>query len=140
MLDVYSGHADGPGLEAWALARRPIAGSVFMAHGEPGAVEGLRERLAAAGFPADQLIAPQLDESFRLRKGRAEAQAGATPRMAPEATAKLDWHNARAQLLLKLGEVLERAPDDAAREALIAQLRRDLGGGQVEAGPGAGSA
>jgi len=137
MLDAYSGHADARGLQAWALARRPIAGSVFMAHGEPGAVEGLRERLVAAGFPADQLIAPRLDETFRLRKGRAEAQEGATPRMAPEATAKLDWHNARAQLLLKLGEVLERAPDDAAREALIEQLRRDLGGGELDAGQGA---
>ena len=134
MLDAYSGHADAGGLEAWAKARRPIAGSVFMAHGEPHAVEGLRDRLVAAGFPADQLIAPRLDETFSLIKGRAQAQEGATPRIPPDSTSKLDWHNARAQLLLRLGEVLERAPDDAAREALIAQLRRDLGNGEVDAG------
>ena len=137
MLDAYSGHADAKGLETWALARRPVAGSVFMAHGEPHAVEGLRERLTAAGFPADQLVAPRLDETFRLRKGRAKAEEGAPARIPPNATARLDWHNARAALLLRLNEVLDRAPDDAAREALIAQLRRDLGDGALDAGLGA---
>jgi len=135
MLDTYSGHADARALEAWALARRPVTGSVFIAHGEPNAVEGLRERLILAGFPADQLVAPRLDETFSLGKGRAKAQKGEQPRIPPEATAKLDWHNARAQLLVKLSEVLERAPDDAAREALIAQLRHDLGDDAGDAAP-----
>lgn len=139
MLDVYSGHADARGLEAWALARRPIAGSVFMAHGEPHAVEGLRERLVAAGFPADQLVAPRLDETFSLGKGRALATEGAAPRIPPDAAAALDWHNARTRLLMALNEVLENAPDDAAREALIARLRKDLGGPLPDAGQGAGA-
>jgi hypothetical protein len=40
---------------------------------------------------------------------------------------------------MALNEVLENAPDDAAREALIARLRKDLGGqgvvSQVEGNP-----
>ena len=126
MLDAYSGHADAAGLVAWTQARAPVTGSVFMAHGEPHAVEGLRARLVAAGLPADQLIAPQIDETFLLRKGRVESAPGPAPRIQPEATAALDWHNARAGLLLSLNEALEQAPDDAAREALIARLAASL--------------
>lgn len=126
MFDAYSGHADATGLVNWAKARSPVSGSVFMAHGEPNAVEGLRARLTAAGFPADQLIAPQLDDSFHLRRGRAEPGEGAPPRIQPRAAARLDWHNARADLLLALNAALEQAPDDAAREALLRQLRADL--------------
>jgi metallo-beta-lactamase family protein len=126
MLDVYSGHADARGLVAWAKARGPVAGSIFLAHGEPHAVEGLRERLIKAGFPADQLVTPAIDDSFNLGKGRAAASLGAPHRIAPDAAAKLDWHNARAGLLMALNEALEKSPDDAAREALIARLRADL--------------
>lgn len=133
MFDAYSGHADAGGLVSWAQARLPVAGSIFMAHGEPHAVEGLRDRLIAAGLPADQLIAPRLDETFVLRRGHAEAGEGARPRIPPEAAARLDWHNARAGLLMALNESLERAPDDAAREALIAQLRAVLGEAAVGA-------
>jgi metallo-beta-lactamase family protein len=126
MFDAYSGHADAKGLVSWASARLPVSGSVFMAHGEPNAVEGLRERLTAAGFPADQLIAPKLDDTFRLRRGRAEAGEGAPPRISPRAVAVPDWHNARADLLMALNAALEAAPDDVAREALLRQLRADL--------------
>ncbi|HRD29477.1 MAG TPA: MBL fold metallo-hydrolase, partial [Caulobacter sp.] len=83
MLDAYSGHADAGGLVSWAQSRGPITGSVFLAHGEPHAVEGLRDRLVAAGFPPDQLIAPRIDESFLLRKARAEAGPAAAARIPP---------------------------------------------------------
>jgi len=126
MLDVYSGHADAQNLVAWALARGPVAGSVFLNHGEPEAIRGLKSRLQAAGLPADRLVAPEMDETFTLARTGAEARPGAPARIAPHHAAALDWHNARARLIISLGEALEGAPDDAAREALIARLQAVL--------------
>lgn len=125
-FDAYSGHADASGLVSWAKARLPVRGSIFMAHGEPNAVEGLSKRLVAAGFPADQLVAPRIDDTFKLKPGRAEQSEAAPRRIQPHAAATLDWHNARADLLMALNDALEAAPDDAAREALLARLHGDL--------------
>jgi metallo-beta-lactamase family protein len=131
-LDVYSSHADAGGLEAWAKARRPIAGKVFLAHGEPSSLEGLHDRLLAAGFPADQVIVPVIDQTFVLSRGAAVSDGAATPRIPPAAAGRADWHNARAALLMALNDALEAAPDDAAREALIARLAASL---EVRTGP-----
>lgn len=141
MLDTYSGHADAQGLVTWATARLPVAGSVFLAHGEPRAVEGLRGRLEAAGFPADQLIAPRLDETFALRAGRAEVREGAPARIPPGVVARLDWHNDRARFLIALNEALEGAGSDAAREALIRGLEGSLAkGAAIDPGQGRSAA
>ncbi|MDP1632765.1 MAG: MBL fold metallo-hydrolase [Caulobacter sp.] len=126
MLDVYSGHADAKGLEAWALARKPITGSVFLAHGEPNAVKGLQARLAKAGFPPEQLVAPTLDETFTLGTGRAEVVDTGPPRLAPDAPTALDWHNARADFLVSLNAALEETKGDPERAALIARLKKVL--------------
>jgi metallo-beta-lactamase family protein len=125
-LDVYSGHADARGLTAWAKARRPVTGRVFLAHGEPGALEGLKARLVAAGFPEAQIAVPELDQSFTVEKDRAEPLDGRPARLAPARTARADWHNARAQFLMELNQALEVAPTDAAREALLAAIARGL--------------
>lgn len=125
-LDAYSGHADARGLTAWALARRPIAGRVFLAHGEPAAVDGLKARLVAAGLPPTQIIAPALDQSFGIAKDRAEPTPGGPARLARAQAAHADWHNARARFLMELNQALEAAPDDARREALVAALVRGL--------------
>ena len=61
-----SGHADAAGLVAWAKDRLPVTGSVFIAHGEPDAAEGLRRRLIEADFAAERLVIPALDEGFAL--------------------------------------------------------------------------
>ena len=128
MLDAYSGHADARGLVAWARARRPIGGSIFLAHGEPEAVEGLRARLEAAGFPPDQPKAPQIDDAYRLAPERAVEAEHAAPRIAAGRAAKLDWHNDRTALMIALNRALDTAPDDAARQAIIARLQADLSG------------
>jgi metallo-beta-lactamase family protein len=128
MLDVYSGHADARGLVSWASDRRPVTGSVFLAHGEPEAVEGLRTRLETAGFAPAQLKAPQIDDVFRLIPEGAEVVEGGGHRIAPGRAAKLDWHNDRADLMIALNRALEAAPDDAAREAIIARLKAMIAG------------
>jgi metallo-beta-lactamase family protein len=127
-MDVYSGHADARGLVAWAKARAPVAGRVFLAHGEPEGLAGLRQRLVQAGFPAAQIMTPRLDEAFILGKGIATAVDQATPRMPPAAAAQLDWHNLRAQLVLDLDKGLDEAPDDEARQRLLNHVRVALSG------------
>lgn len=121
-LDAYSGHADARRLVAWAKQRGPIAGGVFLAHGEPASLQGLKSRLSAAGLPADRIRIPAMDEAFSLTKAGAVGSVRAARRIAPDAAARADWHNARAQLLMTLNQQLEAAPDDRARERIIAQL------------------
>jgi metallo-beta-lactamase family protein len=123
-LDVYSGHADGPALTAWAQARAPVAGQVFLTHGEPESRLALRRRLEAAGFASDRIVMPELDECFRLFPTASQREAAPSPRLAAGAATRLDWHNARSRLLLELDEALEAASDDEARMAILEQLGR----------------
>jgi metallo-beta-lactamase family protein len=124
-LDIYSGHADQGGLVAWAKARQPVAGKVFLAHGEPDALVGLREALAKSGIAPDSLVVPALDDSYRLTRSAADPQEG-HPRILPAAATRPDWHNARAELIIDLNARLEALPSDAAREALIRDFSRAL--------------
>ncbi len=124
-LDIYSGHADGPALQRWIEARSPVGGRIFLAHGEPESAKAPRERLIGAGFTANGIISPVLDQSFRLeRTGVVESPS--QRRLGAAEPATLDWHNARSELLNDLEEGLDRADDDATRLRLIEQLERDL--------------
>lgn len=124
-MDAYSAHADANGLVAWLKARAPVAGKVFLVHGEPEAREGLKPRLVAGGFDEPQLLTPALDEVFALTATAASAM-DASRRMVPGAAGKPDWRNSRAELLGAFNEALQGAPDDATREALIARLKEAL--------------
>jgi metallo-beta-lactamase family protein len=125
-MDVYSAHADATGLVAWAKARRPVAGKLFLTHGEPENLAGLNRRLVEAGFPADQIITPALDESFVLRGAQAQVGEAAPPRLLPGGATALDWHNARAELLEELELRLDRTGDDEAKMAVIRSLAKAL--------------
>ncbi len=125
-LDVYSGHADAEGLVAWTKARGPVSGRIFLTHGEPNNLLGLRRRLIEAGLPGEAINTPTLDEGFSLT-GEIEAIEPASLRLRPGAAAALDWHNARAQLLGELELRLDGATGDAERMRLIEAVRRALG-------------
>jgi metallo-beta-lactamase family protein len=128
-IDVYSGHADAPGLAAWAKARQPVGGQLFLTHGEPDALAALRDRMTGAGFAADAIRLPVLDQRYRLT--RTSAAAGEAPaRLKSEAVARLDWHNDRARFLLGLNARLDALSSDAEREALLARLETALDEGQ----------
>jgi metallo-beta-lactamase family protein len=88
-----------------------------------------------AGFGEDQIVTPELDQSFELTKaGIVHATTGAR-RIAPAQVTRADWHNARVRLLAALNDRLEAAPDDAARERLIAALSHALQPGEEEPSP-----
>ncbi len=127
-LDVYSGHADADGLVAWARARRPVRGHVFLNHGEPDALQGLARRLSRSGFSPAKILTPGLDDGY-LISGETATPVEADPvaRLAPEAVTRADWHNQRAAFNAALSEALAESPDDAAREALMARLSAVLG-------------
>ncbi|MFT3727397.1 MAG: MBL fold metallo-hydrolase [Terricaulis sp.] len=127
-LDIYSGHADAPTLERWVKARAPISESVFLTHGEPESASGLQKRLAALPEVNGRVIVPQLDQTFDVPLG-APAQPLAPakpPRMQATEPGKLDWHNARAQLLAELDRTIAGAKSDRERESLLARVSQAL--------------
>lgn len=129
-IEGYSGHADGPELERWLAARGPVAGGVFLVHGEEAAIAGLARRLEGRGLaPSAAILRPTLDEAFRLPVAappELDEAASRRRRDRPEAVGRPDWHNERAALLLAIEEALEQAPDERSRAALLARLRRAM--------------
>jgi metallo-beta-lactamase family protein len=125
----YSGHADAPELAAWLKARGPIAGGVFLVHGEPPALAALAQRIEAQGLARrGQVILPTLDDAFLLpRAGAPVLREASRRRPDPAAAGRPDWHNERAALLLAIEDAIERTADDATRRGLMARLREALG-------------
>ncbi|CAN5369324.1 MBL fold metallo-hydrolase [soil metagenome] len=121
-LDVYSGHADAAALESWLKAREPVRGQVFLAHGEPDSLHGLRDRLIAGGRGAETITLPELDQAFRITATTVTPMSGTGARLLPGTAARPDWHNARAELLEVLNQTLQALTTDAEREALLAHL------------------
>ena len=126
-IDVYSGHADASGLARWVQARAPIAGTVFLNHGEPDSLTGLQSRLAADGLPADRITIAELDQSYRLqRNAPATPTATTPPRLTSDTLTRLDWHNQRVSFLAAMQEKLNQAADDKSREELLKLLNDTL--------------
>lgn len=124
-LDCYSGHGDASDLAAWLGARSPVAGTVLLNHGEPGALAALSARLTAAGYRTETAL---LDQTWRLTRSSAEPLPGAAARLAPGQATRPDWHNDRAAFLGALNERLQALPSDAERARLLATLEAALRG------------
>jgi metallo-beta-lactamase family protein len=126
-IDVYSGHADANGLVRWAKARGSVGGTVFLTHGEPDNLTGLRRRFEADGAIARDVVIAQLDQCYRVKPaGAGEEEEAAPPRIEPRSVSRLDWHNARAAFLETLHDALDAAGSDAEREAIIEKLAAQL--------------
>lgn len=123
--DIYSAHADREALLRWLAAAAPVRGSVFLDHGEPLALEGLRTDAARIkGLPA--AIVPALGESYRLEAGRPAERVG-TPR--PDAAALVqaeDWKSRFAAFAASLEDRLRALPSDEARRRAIEAADRAL--------------
>ncbi|WP_109106381.1 MBL fold metallo-hydrolase [Azospirillum sp. TSO35-2] len=125
-LDVYSGHADRSALLAWVAARKGVNHGLFLVHGEEEARASIRQALLADGWPADRIALPALDDRVDLAASRPLAPAERHARLAPAALAGSDWHNRYAQALLTLRRTLDTAPDDPARERVLAGVMAAL--------------
>lgn len=126
-IELYSGHADGPELATWIRERGEIRGGVFLVHGEDDGRSGLAERLT--WLDPDQVVQPLLDERYDLTgplPRRLDSRQ--PPRLAPERTGRLDWHNDLSRLILDIGDTVDKAADERARAVVIRRLRRALEG------------
>jgi len=132
-IDIYSGHADRSQLVDWALARaagnRPGAARVYLTHGEPAALKGLRAALIERGMDRRRIAIAEMDQCVELGEAAPHA-VPAHKRLPPDRAAKPDWHNQYAATLLALTERLRAMPDNEEREALLARLQRDLKAGR----------
>jgi len=122
-LDNYSGHGDATDLVDWLKARGAVAGSVLLDHGEPTALATFAARLSGLGYRA---ITAGLDQTWALRRDKAEPVSRGPARLAPGQATRPDWHNERSAFLASLNAVLQQLPGDAERQALIRNLEAAL--------------
>lgn len=126
-MDDYSGHADGPELERWIAARRPIRKGIFLMHGEDNALKGLQQRLADRVIPEPLIHVPVLDEIYELTTPVPTlVETTRRHRLTPDAVVHLDWHNDMSKLILDINEKMDAAADNRARGIIIRRLRRAL--------------
>lgn len=125
-IDSYSGHADQRELLAWIEARQPVAGGLFLTHGEQAACMALRAALIDRGWPADRVSVPSLDDVVDLDDLTPAAASKPGRRPAGQVIGGLDWNNDLAQFQIDLQEALDRRAGHRARAALLRRLRRAL--------------
>lgn len=123
-IDSYSAHADQGELVEWIAERAPIAGSLFLVHGEQPALEALRQ-LAEARLDRTEVVLPEIGESFALAP-HAPARRLRTGRTELTAAIGRDWQNDYAQFVTGLKRDLAEIDDARQREKAIAEMRKVL--------------
>jgi len=121
-IDSYSAHADRTELLAWMKARQPVLGSLFLNHGEAGAIDALHK--AAEQF-LPSVIVPEIGERYELPAG-APARRLATGRVDLRHALSRDWQNDYADLAVNLKRKLQQIENDAKRAEAIARMRQLL--------------
>jgi metallo-beta-lactamase family protein len=123
-IDSYSAHADRDDIHAWISARIPITGSLFLTHGEVGALEALR-RDSQAQNAAASIITPEIGERYLLPAG-APAKRVATGRTELREAIGQDWQNDYARFATGLKRQLAEMESAAARREALARMRAVL--------------
>ena len=124
-LQNYSAHADQEELIDWILERGPVAGGIFLNHGEDDARNSLRDELAERGLRSDKIFLPHFDQSFELVGDRPSSLVGPAPRVDEESLQR-DWFNDYSAFVLELRNRLESMPDPHARGELIHRIAATL--------------
>ena len=124
-LGNYSAHADQGELIEWIMERTPIAGRIFLNHGDDDAREELARLLIERGLEPEAIVLPQMDEAFELVAGDARSK-GRLPERIPREELLTDWNNDYAAFIVALTQRLNSAADDAERRAIIDSLRKSL--------------
>lgn len=123
----YSAHADQGELIDWVLERLPIAGALFLNHGDDEARETLSGLLAERGVEREKIIRPAFDERFELVAGPPESKGRVAERIAPALLQPGPGEHAR--FALELGRRLDALENEAERRALIRRLEAVLAEG-----------
>jgi len=123
-IDSYSAHADRDDIHAWIAARAPIAGSLFLTHGEAETIETLRRELQSEDA-APAVVTPQIGERYALPAG-SPAKRVATGRVDLDEVVGQDWQNDYARFATGLKQDLARIESAAARREALARMRAVL--------------
>lgn len=123
-MDTYSAHADRGDLAAWIESRRPIRGTLFLTHGEEGALQSLRQ-LAQEAKAAPSIRLPEMGDSYRLAKDSPAARIGTGDPFLRDAVGR-DWQNSYADFAVNLKHELAQIRDAEAREHAVAEMRAVL--------------
>jgi len=123
-IDSYSAHADQSELLAWIRKRGPIFGSLFLDHGETGAIEELR-KFAEVQDLAPSVLVPEIGETYDLKPAEA-ARRTATGRSELRQAIGRDWQNDYADLASNLKRRLANIRDARNRQKAIEDMRRVL--------------
>ncbi len=126
-FEDYSGHADGPELVQWLKERLPVSKTVFITHGEEERQLAFEQDIANGIIKPDCIQRPRIDDVYDLTgEACARLDQEFRPRISPEKTARLDWHNDLTKLLLDINGKVESAADETRRQIVIRKLRRAL--------------
>jgi metallo-beta-lactamase family protein len=123
-IDSYSAHADRSDILAWIAARQPVAGSVFLTHGEADAIESLRRELQGNDAAAS-IVTPRIGERYALGHA-APAKRTATGMIEAQHAVGRDWQNDYADFSVNLKRELQKIRDEAKRKEAIDRMRRVL--------------
>ncbi len=124
-LGNYSAHADQGELLDWIMERGPVAGGIFLNHGDDDAREELRRQLGERGLDVNKVFLPEMDELIDITADKPQSKGRTVQRIAPTELLT-DWYNEYASLMLKLGNRLEDESDASKRKALLAQVRKAM--------------
>lgn len=119
-IDSYSAHADQDDVQRWIEQRQPIDGSLFLTHGESGAIETLR-RLMQSRNAAASIVAPQLGETYAL-PARAPARRLKTGRLELQQAVERDWQNDYADFATHLKRELKGIESASERREALARM------------------
>ncbi len=115
----YSAHADRRELLAWTKAREPIAGTVFVTHGEAGALNSLAATIGAGGA---RVRVPELGELFAVPAGQPATRLR-TGRSDLRDVLSRDWQNDYADLAVNLKRDLAAIHDAKQRREAVSRMR-----------------
>lgn len=123
-IHSYSAHADQVQLLDWIESRSPIAGSLFLDHGEPPALEALRREIERRQ-PGLSVRLPQIGERYQLPPGE-PAKRLETGRADVAGLIGQDWQNTYADFATSLKQQLSQLRDNQERKEALEKMRQVL--------------
>jgi metallo-beta-lactamase family protein len=131
-IDSYSAHADRSELVAWIDHRRPIAGSLFLTHGEQAAIASLA---GAVATKSDNVVMPVIGERYALKPAQPARRLADAMQIVGR-----DWQNDYADLAVNLKRRLEKIEDAAERREAVRRMGEILDSYEQRERHGSGTA